>query len=123
MGLPYVSWDYFMPQISGSYYLVMYIDKGNSSETNQTNNVFYVTQTPKFFTNGYSNRKKDSAIFDNKYKFENLQYFRHNLSEINLRNENLIAPYRKLSNKEFRNAYTSDEIISFLKYKIKNGGL
>jgi len=122
-GLQYVNWDYFMPQLSGSYYLVMFIDKGNSSETNQTNNVFYVTQTPKFFVNGYSNRNADNSTVENKYNFENLTSFKHNLTESELSNEIVLAPYRKISKEKFINAYTSEEIVSFLKLKIKNGGL
>lgn len=123
MGLPYVSWDYFMPQVTGSYYLVMFIDKGNSSEVNQTNNVFYVTQIPKFFTVGYSNRAATSDFVENKYQFEDLSSFKLKLSKSDLSNEAVLAPYRKLSNDKFVNAYTSEEIVSFLKHKIQNGGL
>ena len=124
MGLPYISWDYFMPQITGSYYLVMFIDKGSSDETNQTNNVFYVTQTPKFFTTGYSSlRPTDNTGSENKYQFEDILSFKLNLTERDLSKEALLRPYRKLSNEKFANAYTSEEIVSFLKYKIKNGGL
>jgi len=121
-GLPYISWDYFMPPLNGSYYLIMYIDKGSSNESNQTNNVFYVTQTPKFFNNGYSNRNPQNTV-ENKHRFESLMSFKHNLAKGELQNEILISPYRRLSNKEFVNAYSSEEIISFLKYKIKHGGL
>jgi hypothetical protein len=122
-GLPNVNWDYFMPQLTGSYYLVMFIDKGNSSESNQTNNVFYVTQAPKYFTNGYSNKLIVNTVFQNKYSFEDLLSFKHNLTESELSNESIIAPYRTLTNEKFPNAYTSEEISSFLKYKVKNGGL
>ena len=120
-GQPYVSWDYFMPQLTGNYYLVMYIDKGNSTETNQTNNVFYVTQSPKYFTAGYSN--KGNKTVENKYQFEDMSSFRLDLSGAALSNEVNLVPYRKLSNAIFPNAYTSEEVVSFLKYKIKNGGL
>lgn len=123
MAVPYVSWDYFMPQLNGSYYLVMYIDKGNSGETNQTNNVFYVTQTPKFFSNGYSNKTANGNLIENKHQFDDLLTFKLNLTESDLRSEVVLAPYRKLSKEKFPNAYTSEEIVAFLKYKIKNGGL
>ena len=123
VGGPYISWDYFMPQLTGSYYLVMYIDKGNSSEINQTNNIFYVTQTPKYFTNGYSSRAVNNTVVENKYQFEDMSSFKLNLSASDLRNESVLAPYRKLSNEKFANAYTSEEISSFLKHKIKKGGL
>ncbi len=121
-GLQYSFWDYFMPQVTGSYYLVMYIDKGNSNETNQTNNVFYVTQSPKSFSNGYSNKISPNK-FENKYQFENLSSFKFNLTESDFNDEESLNTYRKLSNKDFANSYTSQEIVSFLKYKIKNGGL
>lgn len=123
MGLSFVNWDYFMPQLSGSYYLVMFIDKGNSSESNQTNNVFYVTQTPKFFVNGYANRNAESTAVENKYRFDDLTAFKHNLTAGELSNETVLAPYRKTSAEKFVNAYTTEEIVSFLKQKIKNGGL
>lgn len=123
LGLPYVSWDYFMPPVSGSYYLVMFIDKGNSSESNQTNNVFYVTQEPKFFNNGYSNKTSNTTELDNKYQFEDISLFKFNISNSKLNDESALTPYRDLSNKKFANAYTSQEIVSFLNYKIKNGGL
>lgn len=123
LGSSFGYWDYFMPQVTGNYYLAMYIDKGNSNETNQTNNVFYVTQVPKFFNNGYSYKIANSTKPDNKYQFEDMLSFKFNLSESELNNEAALTPYRELSNKEFVNAYTSQEIVSFLKHKIKNGGL
>jgi C1A family cysteine protease len=123
LGAPFGYWDYFMPQVSGSYYLAMYVDKGNSNEANQTNNVFYVTQVPKFFNNGYSNKNANDTKIENKYQFEDMLSFKINLNESALNNEAALTPYRQLSNKEFVNAYTSQEIVSFLKYKIKNGGL
>lgn len=123
LGSPFGYWDYFMPPVTGSYYLAMYIDKGSSNETNQTNNVFYVTQVPKFFNIGYSNRIANTTKPENKYQFEDMLSFKFNLSESELNNEDTLIPYRELSNKEFVNAYTSQEIVSFLKHKIKNGGL
>ncbi len=118
-----ISWDYFMPQVNGSYYLVMYIDKGASNESNQTNNVFYVTQRPKFFSNGYSNKNIGNGKVENKYHFENLASFKFSLPGMNLKDGADLTQYRKISNGNFVNGYTSEEIISFLKYKIDNGGL
>lgn len=122
-GSSYISWDYFMPQINGSYYLVMYIDKGTSSETNQTNNVFYVTQLPKFFNNGYSNKNSNKNKVENKHQFEDIASFKFQLAENKLKDEGGLILYRKVSNDKFVNAYTSEEIVSYLKYKINNGGL
>lgn len=122
-GLPHVSWDYFMPTLTGNYYLVLFIDKGSSSETNQTNNVFYVTQSPKYFTSGYSLRTAGSTSLDNKYQFESISSFKHLLSKTDLQKEDFLLPYRELSNKEFPNTYTSKEIVTFLNDKIKKGGL
>lgn len=118
-----ISWDYFMPQINGSYYLVMYIDKGMSDETNQANNVFYVTQIPKIFNNGFSNKKSNESKIENKYHFEDLLSFNFNLTKNKLDDEEGLALYRKVSNDKFLNSYTSQEIVSFLSYKINNGGL
>jgi len=116
-------WDYFMPGITGSYYLVFYIDKGNSNDVNQTNNVFYVTQSPKYFNNGYSNRQVDENANFIKYNFGDLTSFKHELSKVEMEQENMLQQYRSLSNSEFPNAYSSDEIVGFLKNKIRNGGL
>jgi hypothetical protein len=116
-------WDYFMPGITGSYYLVFYIDKGNSNDVNQTNNVFYVTQSPKYFNNGYSSRQDDENANFIKYNFGDLNSFKHELSKVEMEQENMLQPYRNLSISEFQNAYNSDEIVGFLKNKIKSGGL
>ncbi|MES2559116.1 MAG: C1 family peptidase [Bacteroidota bacterium] len=122
-GQPAVTWDYFMPALTGNYYLVLFIDKGNSNETNQTNNVFYVTQIPKYFANGYSSKRADNSLPENKYQFQNMLSFKHHLTESDANQEEKVLPFRSLSNKEFPNAYTSEEIIFFLKEKIKNGKL
>lgn len=121
-GLQQITWDYFMPGLTGSYYLVMYVDKGAGNESNQTNNVFYVTQSPKFFSTGYSTRGRVNGVSENKYHFDELLSFSHTLTERDLDKETL-ARHRELSNDEFSNAYTSEEIVSFLQYKIQNGGL
>ncbi|MBW8683087.1 C1 family peptidase [Chitinophaga rhizophila] len=122
-GLPYISWDYYMPTLSGNYYLVMYIDKGGSNEANQTNNVFYVTQAPKFFSNGYSQRRDESKNLAGKYHFEELSSFKHSLGDSSQVKESQLTLYRSLSNTGFPNAYKAQEIASFLSYKIKHGGL
>jgi hypothetical protein len=123
LGTSTTYWDYFMPGITGSYYLVFYIDKGNSSDVNQTNNVFYVTQSPKYFNNGYSNRQNDENANYIKYNFGDLTSFKHELSKVEMEQENKLQQYRTLSNSEFPNAYSSEEIVGFLKNKIKQGGL
>ena len=84
---------------------------------------FYVTQAPKYFTNGYSLKKPGNEIAENKYQFEDLSAFKHQLTSRVTSNENLLIPYRSLSNEKFANGYSSEEIVSFLNYKIKNGGL
>jgi hypothetical protein len=108
MGLPYISWDYFMPALTGNFYLVMFIDKGKSVEANQTNNVFYVTQEPKFFTNGYNLMIEDSTLPERKYHFEDITNFAHRLTKSDLQNSRVLNAYRKLSHKTFANAYTSE---------------
>jgi len=52
-----------------------------------------------------------------------MSLFKFNLSNGELNDGAALMPYRDLSNKKFANAYTSQEIVSFLNYKIKNGGL
>jgi hypothetical protein len=88
-----------------------------------SNNVFYVTQSPKYFNNGYSSRQDDENANFIKYNFGDLNSFKHELSKVEMEQENMLQPYRNLSISEFQNAYNSDEIVGFLKNKIKSGGL
>ena len=106
-----------MPQLTGNYYLVMFIDKGNRNESNQTNNVFYVTQAPKFFTNGYSLKTTDNTKFENKYQFEDMSSFKLNITESDLRNEDLLLSYRKLSNEKVPKCLYLRGNCFILKYK------
>lgn len=123
IGSSSINWDYFMPQISGSYYLVMYIDIADANDANKTNNVFYVTQSPKIFNNGYSNRLADSYDAAVKYNFSDLSSFKHELSKAECSDEAFLLKYRSSSDAEFKNAYTTEEIATFLKNKIIQGGL
>ena len=118
-----IPWGYAMPQITGYYYLVLFFDKGASGEENETNNVFYVTQSPKFFNNGYSSRGLESVDLSNKHDFEDLNTFKYGATEAEVLKNDMTGPFRSLSNKEFPNAYTADEIKMFLQAKIKDGSL
>ena len=45
------------------------------------------------------------------------------LSDDVINSEEALIPFRTLTNDSFVNGYPPEEIVSFLKYKIKNGGL
>ena len=85
--------------------------------------MFYVTQSPKYFSNGYSYRNDDQNMNFIKYNFGDLNTFKHELTKAEMEEESFLESYRKTSNAEFPNAYSSEEIVGFLKNKIKNGGL
>ncbi len=108
--LPSLSRGYFVPPLNGAYYLIMVADPGGAfSEQNKQNNIFYTTgQFPKIFQNGYSNRTRiDSLSFEN---------------PVTLSSEKLkISEFNSAVTSKTPNAYTSEEILAFLNYKIKTG--
>lgn len=102
---------YYMPFVTGSYYLVLLADSYNViRENNEQDNLFYTTTYPKFFNNGFSNRM--SASGSNDFKFTN--DLECNLE--NLKNNK----YNDASN--FKpNAYTNKEIRHVLERDKQNG--
>lgn len=106
---------YYMPQLTGDYYLVMIADASEKfKENDEQNNVFYTTVDPKYFEGGYSTLAP-SQNNDNYFKFTN-----------NLKNttENLRSSiYNTAVTKKNHNAYRPDEIISFVKREYESGRL
>ena len=106
--------NYDVPDISGSYYLVLVADPQNVlADVNEQNNIFYTTgQLPATFTNGYTNsyNPAQGGIHDS---------VKNNLlaNESNLRFSRFNTSVNELN----RNAYTPQEIISFVKAKYKSG--
>lgn len=112
-GTQYINRDYYMPNITGQYFLVLIADAGNAfSEKNEENNLFYTTDYPKYFQYGASSK---GVASDNNFSFENklqplAQYLKKNEYNSGVRKGNL-------------NAYRPDEIIALIKEKKRNGDL
>lgn len=110
---------YYMPQITGYYYLVMIADVGDRfSEQNELNNLFYTTIQPKYFENGYGLRPSggnDEVKNQDNFEFLNQDDFTPKLLEGN--------HYNSVVSNEFKNAYTQEEILEFVKKEHIKGNL
>ncbi|MEZ4854722.1 C1 family peptidase [Flavobacterium sp.] len=113
-GSSYASRSYNMPPLTGYYYLVVLADAGDSFvELDEMNNLFYTTNQPKYFDYGYSSRSSENN--KNNFNFSNtLEATPTNLK----RNE-----HNKIVSKQTPNAYTSEEILDFIKREYNNGEL
>lgn len=103
--------EYFMPQITGLYYLVLIADaEDRFQERDELNNLFYTTQAPKYFEFGYSTKgSKEQFTFENKIPF----------SPEALKDN----PFQTIVNNDYPNAYTSAEVLDLLKREKSNGNL
>lgn len=105
--------NYDVPDITGSYYLVLVADPANVlDDVNQQNNIFYTTgQLPAVFQDGYTNSYDPQGSIHDSVK------------------NNLLANVPNLRSSKFNtavgvhnmNAYTPKEILSFVKAKYKSG--
>jgi len=110
-----VARDYFVPAITGNYYIVLMIDPaGALQELNTQNNIFYTSgQLPKYFQDGYSSRNGTNNV---PYSNED---FRNELSPVA---SNLTSSiFNSAVGANNRNAYTPKEIFSLINAKIKTG--
>ena len=112
---PEIYRNYFVPNsLNGYYYLVLVADPANVlGDVNQQNNIFYTTgQLPATFINGVANsyNPNQGGIHDS---------VKNNLlaNERNLR----FSKFNTSVNELNRNAYTPQEILSFVKSKYKSG--
>ena len=102
------------PNLNGSYYLVVFGDVTDkfTSENDESNNLFYTTsQEPMVFQNGVGGRRDVAND-----RFLNPLNSSQLLSKAS-------GAYRTAVNVAHRNAYTPEEIITFLKKEVKNGRL
>lgn len=108
--------DYYVPQITGLFYLVMIADGHDAfNEPDEQNNLFYTTpQYPVYFLDGYAPRHSSAASQSASLKNYN---FKSNLSpnQVNLKN----SPYNTAVTKANPNAYSIAEIKQMIK-KQKN---
>ena len=119
-GLTSISRTYYMPQITGSYYLVIIADAEDVfNEQDELNNLFYTTINPIWFDGGYaeldSEDDKVSPRSTSAYEFKNdLSPDRERLRQS--RFNTVVTPH-------FSNAYTPEEVIALLKHEERSGRL
>ena len=108
-----VCFNYIMPQITGEYYLVLIADAYDDfEELDETNNYFYTSDYPIEFFDGISSRQTGhNPIKDFKPAVSPDQT---TLKE---------NAYQTVVTKDFKNAYTNDEIRVFLKREKQSGRL
>ena len=113
---------YYMPNISGSYYLVMIVDAYDDfREQDEVNNFFYTTTNPKFFQNGYSNIVE--GIADGDSDQVNAVSFSFQNEESSLKLSQDKHPFASVVNSKFPNAYTTEEIGALIREEKRNGRL
>jgi hypothetical protein len=110
-GSYWVERTYYMPEITGYYYLLCIADAEDKfQETDEVNNLFYTTIDPVYFESGieYKSTQKPSP-----FKFKN---------DITFRKENIKrSKYNSGVTEKFRNAYTPEEIKAFFKKEKESG--
>lgn len=110
---------YYMPQISGYYYLVLIADASDQfAEQDELNNLFYTTLVPKYFDNGYASRPgKEANDSSSSQTFEFLN--RTDAKAQTLKK----SKFNTVVSEAFKNAYTQKEILDFIKKEHKRGNL
>jgi len=110
--------SYYMPELSGYYYLVLIADAEDKfDEQDEMNNLFYTTIDPKYFENGYSSRSSQEVNISNdgasQFKFLNSEA--PNFQNLKTNSHQTVVT------DDFKNAYTQKEILEFIKKETKNG--
>ncbi len=105
---------YYMPQITGYYYLVMVADAGDVfGESDELNNLFYTSMDPIWFDGGYARSRNGSgpANFEFQNKLQPEERFLKN------------SRFSSVVTAKFPNAYTTREISDFLRHEKRSGRL
>lgn len=119
-GLPSQTRTYYMPELSGYYYLVLIADAEDKfDEQDEMNNLHYTTINPKYFDFGYSSRlaQNDSNSTGDEDSFSFVNEMEPNEQTL------LDNKYQTIVNENFKNAYTQKEILDFIKQETKNGNI
>jgi hypothetical protein len=108
----WVERTYYMPDITGYYYLLCLADASDKfQETDELNNLFYTTIDPIYFLSGVKNKSSD--INYTPFTFKN---------DIPVSKENIKrSKYNSSVTPKFRNAYTPEEILAFFKKEKESG--
>ena len=106
-----------MPNITGDYYLVMIADAGDVfQEKNEQNNLFYTTIDPKYFQGGYGTTPgAEGSGKAPVFQFSNAVQIKPTLLQQ--------SAFNSAVTENFKNAYTSEEVINLLKVEKRNGRL
>ncbi len=117
-GLESQTRSYFMPNLSGYYYLVLIADAGDKfDEQDEMNNLYYTTINPKYFESGYSSRSSGDTNKNDVSQFNFINNDLPNAETLKVNKHNSIIT------DDFRNAYTQKEILEFIKIENKNGNI
>jgi hypothetical protein len=109
-----VSRIYYMPNITGFYYLVLIADAGDVfQEGDELNNLFYTSIEPIWFEGGYA--RDGSAPAHARFEFRNELQPRSGLIRDNA-HHSLVTPGN-------RNAYTAEEIAALIAHEKRSGRL
>jgi hypothetical protein len=116
-GLSQFDFAYTMPNITGSYYLVIYVDPFDVfDESDETNNVFYPYFDPIYFVNGVGLKGEgdleERSATANSFSFKNAQ----TPDAVRLKRND----HQTLTN-HYPNAYRSEEIAAVIRASKKDG--
>ncbi|MCU0370541.1 MAG: C1 family peptidase [Bacteroidales bacterium] len=108
----YVERTYYMPEITGFYYLLCLADAEDKfQEQDEVNNLFYTTIDPVYFE--YGIEYKSSERKENPFDFKNdIAFSKENIKR---------SKYNSGVTERFRNAYTPEEIKAFFKKEKESG--
>lgn len=119
-GFSSIERTYYMPELSGYYYLVMIADaEDNFNEQDEQNNLFYTTIDPKYFDYGYSSRSSQE-VENNSASISQFSFV--NDAEANPQNLKK-NKHQTVVTEQFKNAYTQKEILEFIKREKSNGNI
>jgi len=105
---------YYMPNITGLYYLVLVADAGDVfQENDELNNLFYTSVDPVWFEGGYA--REGGAPAHAKFEFRNGTQVQPELLADN--------PHHTAVTEYNRNAYTPEEISAFIAHEKRSGRL
>jgi C1A family cysteine protease len=110
----YVERTYYMPEITGYYYLLCLADAEDKfQEQDELNNLFYTTIDPIYFEYGIEYKSTEEK--ESPFNFKN---------DIAVSPENIKrSKYNDVVTDKFRNAYTQEEILAFFKKEKVSGRL
>ena len=111
---------YYMPELSGYYYLVLIADAEDKfDEQDEMNNLYYTTIDPKYFDYGYSSRSS-KGVNENKDSVGQFNFINSDEPNSQSLSKN---NHQTVVTDNFKNAYTQKEILEFIKKEKKSGNI